>query len=226
VRLLGLSRRPDGSRDVGNDFRIISGDLCVRPPPDMVFYAGREAILPTLINYLRGRSCHEEPITVVTGSDAAALTLDPALLGVLRDGDGSAPISVVYTALADPRELAGPENPSPARPQYQAFQTSFVAQGFGAADLVDGWAIMAHDALLTAAAAIRNATGSSKGVPTAGGVRDQLYLLNSQINSVPGAGGTFQLSSTSGDPVGRPLPVFQLGPSDSPTLLELYSPPT
>jgi hypothetical protein len=52
----------------------------------------------------------------VTGSDAAALTLDPALLGVLRDGDGSAPISVVYTALADPRELAGPENPSPARP--------------------------------------------------------------------------------------------------------------
>ena len=48
---------------------------------------------------------------------------------------------------------------------------------------------------MAAAKAIRNATGSSAELPTAAGVRAQLYLLNSQVNEVPGASGLFVLAA-------------------------------
>jgi hypothetical protein len=102
---------------------------------------------------------------------------------------------------------------------------SFEQLGFAATDINDGWGIMAHDAMLTATIAIRKATGRSGALPQATQVRDQLYFLNVPTNSVPGAGGTFQLNPSTGNPVGRPLPVFQLGSGGAPVLVHLYTPP-
>jgi hypothetical protein len=212
----------DGSLNnpgVGNDFSTIASDLCGIEPPDMVFYAGRELQLPIFLRDLSTRLCRTTPVTVVTGSDAAALTLDPDVNGILK----AAPISVLYTALADPTELDSPENPS--RAQYTDFKMSFEQLGFAATDINDGWGIMAHDAMLTATIAIRKATGRSGALPQATQVRDQLYFLNVPTNSVPGAGGTFQLNPSTGNPVGRPLPVFQLGSGGAPVLVHLYTPP-
>jgi hypothetical protein len=207
-----------GTAGVGNDFTTISNNLCGGKPPDMVFYAGRELHLPAFLTDLSRRTCRTDPITVVTGSDAAALTLDPTVRSVL----GGAPISVLYTALADPTELDSPVNPS--RAQYTDFESSFGRLGFAATDVTDGWGIMAHDAMATATIAIRHATGSPRKLPSTTQVRDQLYYINAPNNSVPGAGGTFQLS-LAGDPVGRPLPVFKLSSGGPPVLVYLYTKP-
>lgn len=193
-----------GNAGLGNVFTTISNNLCGFAPPDMVFYAGREVSLPILLRALGGRNCRSRPITIVTGSDAEALTLDSTVPASLA----AAPISVLYTPLASPTTLGAAGNP--ARSQYTEFANAFTNRGFDTADLNDAWGIMAHDAVLTAAIAIRNAVGSTNVIPSPTQVGQQLYELNGPINSVPGADGTFGIDPNTGSPVGRPVPIFEL----------------
>jgi hypothetical protein len=198
-----------------NEFDQIARNLCGDKPPDLVLYAGREQYLPDFLKYLSQRECQADKITVVTGSDASALTQDRNVPGYLK----AAPITVLYAVLTDPMALDSAANPFQL--QFRSFRTAFQDRQFAVGDLDDGWAIMSHDALLTATRAIRNAAGQTDVAPNAGSVLGQLYLLKTSKNPVDGAGGTFQLDGDSGDPVGRLLPLFQLDASGR-VPVELY----
>lgn len=204
-----------GAPGTDAQFKAIVANLCGVDPPDMVFYAGRAVLLPTFVARLRQRNCaRDRTVTVVTGSDATSLE---SRLPEPQNVD--APVSVIYASLADPRALASPTlNPDVA--QYQRFANAFTGvNGFGSADLTDGWAIMTHDAMLAATTAIERATGQSGGIPRPGDVRSLLYLSNSPTTSVPGAGGTFMFDPKTGDAVGRRIPVLELRPDGSLTVL-------
>ncbi|MEU7552981.1 hypothetical protein AB0B01_11630 [Streptomyces sp. NPDC044571] len=173
----------------------IANNTCGSPKPDVVFYAGRATYLQKFIEKLHARPCRTTPITVVTGSDAA--TLDPKTEGL---NDPGAPISVLYVPLADPDQLASSANPD--QTLYQDFATEFTrthyGQEFDKSHLASGWAVMAHDAVLTAKQAIRNATGTPQTPPSVRAVGDQLYLLDS-MNVVTGAGGVFRIDPQTGN---------------------------
>lgn len=173
----------------------IANNTCGSPKSDVVFYAGRATYLETFIDKLHKRPCRTTPITVVTGSDAA--TLDPKTEGL---NDPAAPISVLYVPLADPDQLASSANPD--QTLYQDFATEFTrthyGQEFDKSHLASGWAVMAHDAVLAAKQAIRNATGTSQTPPNVRAVGDQLYLLDS-MNVVTGAGGVFRIDPQTGN---------------------------
>lgn len=208
----------------GNDFNIIVSNLCSVRPPDMIFYAGRALDLPKFIGYLSNRNCHPGEITVVTGSDAVRLILDDpenkaaaAALASTRN-----PISLIYSPLAEPAVLRDAAK-NPANDQYDKFQASFRTLGFDPEHLRTGWAIVAHDAVLTAAKAIRLAAPAN-GLPEPGKVRDALYLLSSPANSVPGASGQIQLDPATGNRTGLRLPILRLRPGQDPDILGIYSP--
>jgi hypothetical protein len=138
----------DTSAAVTNEFNTIAGDVCpstaVKPPA--ILYAGRESLLPNLISQLRDLSTcpKRDTITVVTGSDAEALS---ATTETAPNQDGPQ-IKVVYANLIDTDELAS------------SYKTSFTHL-FGPTDLDASWAIMTYDAMSAAEQAARSAAGSS-----------------------------------------------------------------
>lgn len=176
-----------------NQFSRISANLCGKDQPDLVFYAGRSIYLDDFLANLYKRGCSNQLI-VVTGSDASILGL-PEVAGRLREKVRNVPrmpARVVYAPLADVRDLA-------PLPSYQAFLYAFTkdpgAGRFPADHLLDGWAIMSHEALTAAAKATRNAVSTQK-LPTFAEVATQLALFTSQTNEVPGATGSFQFDGT------------------------------
>lgn len=208
---------------VGNEFDTITNNICGGAAPlDMVLYAGREVYLPKFLEYLNNRPCRTHPIVVVTGSDAAGLNLGSQASQILQNTDSQGAITVLYTPLADPADLDRPQNPT--QDYYLNFQRAFVGLNFAAADLIDGWAMMAHDAVLTAAKAIRKAVGPSAELPSLESVRSQLYLLNTTTNSVPGATGLIRLDPITGSRIGMQLAVMRLEPGGRPTRLNPYPP--
>jgi hypothetical protein len=172
-------------------------NLCGGDPPDVVLYAGRTVFLPGLLRYLE--HCRKTPIRVVTGSDAAGVS----------GFAGDAPATVLYTALADPDQLNNAANK--AQEVFRAFlaDCSKYYPGFKPADLRDGWAIMAHDSVLTAAQAIRLAAGPQGTTPpTPKDVSGFLYNLHS-ANHVDGASGQIDMGRD-GNPAPHPIPVVEL----------------
>lgn len=173
----------------------ISKNLCGKVTPDVVIYAGRATFLPTFLEKLHQRHCRATPITVVTGSDAA--TLDRKLLAL---NDPEAPISVLYVPLADPGQLRDKTNPDHSL--YQQFADEFIrdhhGQRFAADHLDSGWAVMAHDAIVTATLAIRSAVDPPQKPPTVYAVRAQLYLFET-TNVIEGASGIFRIDPQTGN---------------------------
>lgn len=124
-------------------------------------------------------------------------------------------ITVVYADASDP---CGWLKNMPGTPDgFREFKKYFEDElGFNVEHLYDGEAIANHDAVLTAARAIRLADVSipEPGVPKAEDVLNQ--MLNLYENSeVFGAGGTLSFSSRGADdaesanPVGKPIPVLE-----------------
>lgn len=202
-----------GTPGITTQFQEIAGRLCPADAPDMAFYAGRAALLPSFVTQLRDRGCaRDRNFTVVTGSDAAGLQA-----ALPRSQESDAPVSVIYAGIADPAAL-GNQQLNPDWASFARFQESFTAH-FDPADLQNGWAIMAHDALLTAANAIRKASKDLAGVPRARGVRPFLYLLNDASNRVIGASGSFSINQDTGDVAGRRLPIVELRPDGTKRVL-------
>jgi hypothetical protein len=138
---------------------------------------------------------------VVTGSDAEGVAGFSA----------ATPASIIYTPLADPDQLNSRDNP--ARAVYQAFLADCVKYyaGFRPSDWRDAWGLMPHDALLTAAQAVRLAAGPQGGtVPSPRDVAGLLYNLHS-ANKVEGASGPIEIDGN-GNPTPRAMPVIELGP--------------
>lgn len=153
-------------------------------------------------------------MTVLTGSDAAELQV------VLpKPAPTDAPVSVVYVALADPSAL-GNRRWNPDWDQYERFREGFEAD-FVQDDLRNGWAIMAHDAVLTAATAARMAIGQRETVPPPADVKAFLYLLNDESTKVKGAGGSFKIDLR-GETVDRRLAVMELALDGSVRVLGVY----
>ncbi|MFB7265930.1 ABC transporter substrate-binding protein [Streptomyces nojiriensis] len=187
----------------------ISKNLCGKVTPDVVIYAGRATFLPTFLEKLHQRQCRTTPITVVTGSDAA--TLDRKLPAL---NDPEAPISILYVPLADPGQLGDKTNPDHSL--YQEFADDFGrdhhGQRFDPGHLASGWAVMAHDSLVTATLAIRNAVDPPQKPPTVYAVRAQLYLF-ATTNVIEGAGGIFRIDPQTGNRISTHTPqVVRLGP--------------
>lgn len=187
-----------------NMFDGITKNICtVRP--QLVFYAGREGDLVSFIEALSHRVCRAEPLTVLTGATGFGLVKE--ITGKLV----AANVTAVYaSSVDDDRWRAG----APDAPHYQDFHTAFT-EHFKSAFLDDGYAVMHHDAVVTAARAIRLAAEQSKNadrLPTPGDVRSQLLNLNNAYQ-VPAASGQISFSAkTKGNPGGKPVPVLQVPP--------------
>ncbi|MFF8868013.1 helix-turn-helix domain-containing protein [Streptomyces sp. NPDC015139] len=201
--ITGLKKHLDPNSDFDFDPRggpgailpTISQNFCgTSKTIDTVYYAARVKYLPAFLDALAQRSCHAQPITVITGSDAASL--DPKV-EALHTTD--APITVLYASFPSPAQLRSPGNPD--RGLYEAFVKNFTAphhdQQFPARHLTTSyWAIVAHDAVLTASTALHNAAVHSAGpthLPNRYAVRNELYALRN--NAVAGASGHFGIDA-------------------------------
>ncbi|WP_234336244.1 hypothetical protein [Streptomyces sp. NRRL S-1022] len=125
---------------------------------------------------------------------------------------------MLYASFPDAPRFRGPDNPD--RGLYNAFVKDFVAphhdQQFPAQLLTSSyWAIVAHDAVLTAATALHNAAAHGDGptnLPNRYAVRNELYALRN--DAVAGASGHFGIDAngnrtrtvTTVHRLGQPLP--------------------
>ncbi|MEU4448970.1 hypothetical protein AB0K14_33410 [Actinosynnema sp. NPDC050801] len=202
-----VESRFDTEASLDTQFREIMRDLCGDGAPDTVLYAGRAVLLDDLITNLRQRGCaRERNITLVTGSDASMLRTRPDL----RPRDDQPDLAIVYTPHVDPdaaREMGITE--------FATLTEKFQQLGFDTADLADGWGVMMHDATLAASEAVsRSANGLEAGeLPTRQAVRAELERSDRERNQIRGAGGAFTLDATTGNAVGRRLPVIEVGPN-------------
>ena len=217
----GRINNPFGE-DPANEFLTIIGNLCSENAPDTVLYAGRAKDLPLFLAYLGNRHCHPERITVLTGSDAVRLMIDNAenAPGIAALRSPHNPVSLLYVPLAEPSVLRHPLK-NPAAAQYLKFEQSFQRLGFATADLSTGWAIMAHDAVLTTAHAVRRAALSG-GLPRPAAVRNQIYPSTRPRTACRGASGRIRIDSTTGNRTSQLLPVLRFRPGEEPELLGLY----
>jgi hypothetical protein len=207
-------------------FTNIINSICA-VAPKVVFFAGRKTDLRDFLDSLGSRTCPELPMTVIT-ADAdlnvfgEETSQDKKI--TLVYADATDPSGWVSGVVSPPDGIADATDPSGwvsgvARPPdgFLEFKTSFENLGFPVGHLNDGMAISYHDAVLTAARAIRLADVSIEGpdVPQATDVLNQMLNLNGQFQ-VLGASGTLNYSyrgtdgKESGDPVGKPIPVVEL----------------
>jgi ABC-type branched-subunit amino acid transport system substrate-binding protein len=204
---ISIESRFDIEASLDTQFREIMKDLCIDGAPDTMLYAGRAVLLDDLITNLRQRGCAlDRRITLVTGSDASMLRTRPDLL----PQDGEPELSVIYTPHIDPdamRQLKVTE--------FNQLVAEFERLGFDPTDLDDGWGVMMHDAMLALSEAISRAgNGLRPGeLPTRQTVRAELGRSDRQRNQIHGAGGTFTLDATTGNAVGRRLPIMEVGPT-------------
>ncbi|MEU2614815.1 hypothetical protein ABZ570_24995 [Micromonospora sp. NPDC007271] len=204
---ISVESRFDTEASLDTQFREITKDLCGDGAPDTVLYAGRAVLLDDLITNLRQRGCAlDRRITLVTGSDASMLRTRPDLLP--RSGEPS--LSIVYTPLVDPDAAR-----TMGITEFDRLSAEFERLGFDTTDLADGWGVMTHDAMLALTETIsRTANGLKPGeLPTRQTVRSELGRSDRERNQVHGAGGTFTLDATTGNAVGRRLPVIEIGPT-------------
>lgn len=200
-------KRPfDNEESLANQFRNILDDLCGAGAPDTVFYAGRALLLEDLIKYLRERSCAlDRQITLVTGSDASMLRTRKDLLPQA----GQSSLAILYTPHVD-REAARQMNIT----EFTKLSTRFDEEGFATVDLDDGWGVMMHDAMLAMSEAVSHASiGLKPGEVTRKLVRSALGRSDSERTEIHGAGGDFTLDATTGNAVGRRLPVMEVSPT-------------
>lgn len=184
--------------EIGNEFTLIADDVCGIPgAPPSVVYAGREAVLPTLIQQLQGApSCNGRNITILTGSDAEGL--DPRAVAA-QSGRSAQPnpakVTVIYSGLDNPADITA------------QFRTLFTAS-FGSTGIDDPWMIETYNAMSAAARAVALATGSSSTPPLPLAVLDAIPLLNRQ-HMVQGATGPFGIGAD-GNLMNPDIPVFRV----------------
>lgn len=202
-------------------FATITPNICAAAAQGLkvILYAGRRGDLDGFLAALENRVCQNTPLTIMTA--------------VTKYGDLSKReqqlraknLAVVFSGRTDSRGWGSNVPGTPAG--YPGFLQAFTEAGFDPTHLEDDRAILTHDAVLTAAKAVRLAApgASPPGAPTARDVVGQLLNLNS-LNSVPAAGGTLSFSlqgQGAGSPQGRPLLVFEF-PSATPSLPQQVGP--
>jgi hypothetical protein len=171
-------------------------------PLDMVFYAGRVADFKAFADSLENRTCVSNPLTVLVG--ATGFNAAQQYAGVLDKGN----VTVIYATSADAPAWLGRQ---PGTPEgFARFAEQFRNSGFAESSLSDGYAIMHHDALVSAASAIRLAA-QGRSVPPALDVDTQFSNLNLAY-AVRAASGTLSFpDAANGRAVGKLIPIRQIG---------------
>lgn len=167
-----------------------------KAPLNMVFYAGRPADLKAFAEALTTRICQNQTLTVLTATTAFPSVLD-SVQQILQGGN----VKVVVATSADP-----------TAPGYPDFLKTYQTLGFK--EDLDGYTIEYHDALVTAAKAIRLA-GQDRPtqLPTPQDVAVQLGNLNLSY-AVPGASGILNFQPQGGRarrPPGQSIPIKKFG---------------
>ena len=223
-RFLGAPWRAGGSviapfgDDPGNEFPQIVKILCGARGIDTVLYAGRAADLPLFLGDLGSRpGCAAGKITVVSTSDTTRLLVSTpqnrkAWQALRSEGR---PTDLVFTPLDDPAYLATRPD---SRPGITRLRGLFAGLGFDPKDLDTGWGVADHDAVLTAAQAIRTAAGDAGRIPPPQTVADQLRLMGSSSTAVPGGSGPVRLDQDTGDRYDLRIPVLRFVPGARPTV--------
>ncbi|HEX5568603.1 MAG TPA: ABC transporter substrate-binding protein [Streptomyces sp.] len=214
-RLLTEARTFDSSIAAAweNELSHISGQLC-HYEPQVVYFAGRGRHLTHFLDALANRHCQDWRVMVMTGDDTTNLTarqLDEAA----RHG-----IRVLYTGLAHPDMWRdAPEDVSPASIGH--FQEGgLLDRWFPNDPREDGQAMMAHDAMLTAATGARMAVSADGGVTDATGETvGRMFRQMAGDERVPGASG-FLTFRNSGDPHQRAVPILRLERDGIPVFVE------
>jgi hypothetical protein len=180
-------------------FQVIATNVCKAQggPPPLVLYAGREAILPGLIEQFQmSPACSGEDITIASTDDADGL--DPAVTRSPPNAAG-AQVSVEYTDLIDLGMVT---------PTFKAFyQNDLASVDPSSAGLKDVVTIGTYDAMMTAWEAISTAYhGSQPGLPSRQDVQGLWSLLNGEY-APAGAAGPIDLSAY-GELLNQDFPVF------------------
>lgn len=205
----------------GNALRVVAEKICgTGPPPDAVYFAARGRELRSFIE-AAGEGRRRCPVTVLSGSSAVGVYFDTsrqsgaqelAELGTRWRAGG---LKAFYTAYAHPdasaRIYGGPE-----RGPYADFERRYLeVYSGGAGELDNGQAMVGHDAVYTIGIAARRARDSyGPNRVTAGTVLDLLGQTNGTY-AVRGVSGPIAFapdSGGSGEPVGRPMALVELGP--------------
>lgn len=195
-------------------FADMHGDICSEKP-DLIYFAGRGADLRSFLTALaEGGACGLSSTDVMSSDDATSILGTP-----LPDFHGL-PVKVLYTGVATKDEWnnAVPPQPDDIR-DYNDFVSAFLGQHVGAPeDLVDGYAILNHDAVLTAATAARQDPSPVSDPMT---VADFIGEFNC-LNPVPGAGGKIAFSQHSqGNPIDKVMPIMRIQPDGTPAPQDL-----
>ncbi|WP_329179500.1 ABC transporter substrate-binding protein [Streptomyces decoyicus] len=172
---------------------------------EVIFYAGRDRDLADLVRALSTRSqCgHDIPITVMTGA-TGTFAQGKQVQGLLKSNK----ISILDVAATNPDQwTSGVHAPSGFKPFHQALRDL----NFKDSVMDDGYAIMHHDAVLTAIWATRNVTGQTgKEAPDVQDVYNEITNLH-DASTVPAAGGELSFDDASnGWPHNKPVPVIRL----------------
>ena len=171
---------------------------------EVIFYAGRDRDLADLVRALSTRSqCgHDIPITVMTGAR-------PFAQGKQGTGAAQEQQDLHSGRRGDQPRPVDEWRPCPVR--LQALPPGPADLNFPDAMMDDGYAIMHHDAVLTAIWATRNVTGQTgKEAPDVQDVYNEITNLH-DASTVPAAGGELSFDDASnGWPHNKPVPVIRL----------------
>jgi ABC-type branched-subunit amino acid transport system substrate-binding protein len=195
--------------NVGGRFAQIASAACLEKP-DIVYFAGRGKQLTEFLKALGHRGCPDRPITVVSGDDASEISVDNEVKDALTSDQSRRPVKLIYTGLAHPDQWKDPKTPEAGNFQQFLKAHSELFPG-KPGSLQDGQAMMAHDAVLAAATAIRASSGQSQGriVPSPQEVVQNLAGLHGN-SKVAGASGMIDIDGETGDPINKPMPILEL----------------
>ena len=180
-------------------FADMHSDICAIRP-DLIYFAGRGTDLGYFMAALsRSGACGLGPLDVITGDDASNL------VGSQITMSGDLSFNVFYTALAYPDEWSSFPSTSDYVKGYQDFAAAFIGKNFEDANLDDGQAMMAHDAVLVAVTATKADPAALTDPDTVAGsfvsFRCQHY--------VSGVSGLIAFD-LDGNPIDKVMPILQL----------------
>ncbi|WP_431773845.1 ABC transporter substrate-binding protein [Streptomyces cucumeris] len=197
-----------------NELRYMPGQLCDQKP-QVVYFAGRGRHLTRFLDSLANRPCQGRKFTVIAGDDTSNLTARQ-LAHAAESG-----VRVLYTGLAhpdmwrqDPLHVSGPS--------ARHFQPDgSLDRWFPNDPRYDGQAIMAHDAVLTAAHGIQMAAGW-QGEVTGDAVARMFHQMDGR-QQVAGASGFISFRND-GNPRNKAVPILHLTRTGRAELLEVSAP--
>lgn len=192
-------------------FSDVSGNVCATDA-DTILFAGRAPDLDAFLDSLKYSVC-DRPMRILFVSTGMSMLNQEEEMRLIEEQD----ITLVYATGVDPRWNDAPAGSSGVPEGYPAFRDAYLDH-FGEEDidrerLANGYALVNHDAVAVAAAAIRmtNEQGNEQVAPNAESVQARLMLLNTRNNQIKVGGGKLSYSPESaGEAIGRYVPIVEL----------------